>query len=72
MAAAREAVGGEVVEVVATDVEELCLCWKATGNFGVAPSLASGVLGFNLEESSRKGEKKRLQSGYWSKTKANA
>lgn len=50
LAAAWEAVSGKVVEVVAADVEELRLDWKATRNFGVASALASGMLGFNLEE----------------------
>lgn len=54
MAAAWEAVSGKVVEVVAADVEKLRLGRKATWNFGVAPSFASGVLGFNLEEGRNK------------------
>lgn len=54
LAAAREAVGGKVVEVVAADVEELRLRWKATWNFGVAPSLASSMLSFDLEENKKK------------------
>lgn len=54
LAAAWEAVSGKVVEVVAADVEELRRRWKATWNFGVAPFLASGVLGLDLEEGLKK------------------
>lgn len=57
LAAAWEAVRGKVVEVVATDVEELRLDWKATRDFGVASSLASGMLGLNLEEGKKRGRK---------------
>lgn len=50
LAAAWEAVSGQVVEVVAADVEELRLDRKTPRNFGVTSSFAGGMLGFNLEE----------------------
>lgn len=48
LATAWEAVSGKVVEVVATDIEQLRLGREASWNFGVAAALAGGVLGFNL------------------------
>lgn len=45
---AWKAVGREVVEVVAADIEQLCFGGKATWDFGVPAALARGVLGLNL------------------------
>lgn len=48
LAGAREAVGGEVVEVVAANVKQLRLGGEATRHFGMTPTLACGMLSFNL------------------------
>lgn len=56
MATAWEAVSGKVVEVVAADIEQLCLGREASWNFGVATGLAGGMLGFNLGEGKKKDE----------------
>lgn len=48
LAGAREAVGREVVEVVAANVKQLRLGGEATRHFGMTLTLACGMLGFNL------------------------
>lgn len=62
MATAWKAVRGKVVEVVATDIEQLRFGREASWNFGVAAALASGMLGFNLGDGIKKKKKmKKLQ-----------
>lgn len=48
---AWETAAGEVVEVVAAEIEELRLGGKAAGDLGVAAALAGGVLGVHLRTS---------------------
>lgn len=48
LAGAWEAVGREVVEVIAADVEQLRVRGEASRDFGVTPTLACGMLGFSL------------------------
>lgn len=49
--AARETAAREVVEVVATEIEELRFGGKAAGDLGVAAALAGGMLRFHLRKS---------------------
>lgn len=48
LAAAWEAVGRKVVEVVAAEVKQLRLGGEPSWDFGVTPTLTCGMLGFNL------------------------
>lgn len=48
LASAWEAVGRKVVEVVAAEVQQLCLGGEASWDFGVTLTLTCGMLGFNL------------------------
>lgn len=48
LAGAREAVGRKVMEVIAAEVEQLCLGGETSWDFGVTLTLTCGVLGFNL------------------------
>lgn len=48
LVSAGETVAGEVVEVVATQVQELGVGGEATGDFGVTTALTCGMLCFNL------------------------
>lgn len=48
LASAWKTVGREVVEVVAADIEQLCLGGKAAWDFGVSSALTRGMLGLNL------------------------
>lgn len=48
LAGTWEAVGREVVEVVAAEVKKLRLGGEASWDFGVTLTLTCGVLGFNL------------------------
>lgn len=49
LAGAWEAVCRKVVEVVAAEVQQLCLGGEASWDFGVTPTLTCGMLGFSLE-----------------------
>lgn len=47
---AWEAESWDVVEVVSTEIEELRLCWEASGNFGVTLGFTCGMMCFSLQE----------------------
>lgn len=49
LAGAGKAAGRKVVEAVAAQVKQLQLGGEASRDFGVAPALTCGVLGFNLD-----------------------
>lgn len=55
LAAAWEAVGREVVEVVAAQVKQLRLGGEASWDFGVTSTLTCSMLGFNLGGSNQNG-----------------
>ena len=55
LAAAWEAVGGKVVEVVAAQVKQLRLGGEASWDLSVTSTLTCGMLGFNLGRPNRNG-----------------
>lgn len=61
LVSAMETVAREVMEMVATEIEELGFRREATGDFGMTTTLACRVLGFNLRRGSQRGRNIELK-----------